>query len=336
MNKVLGIIAIVCAVLLVIGVGLVFVGKALGGTSTFDFSIVDGKVVSNTHEMVENTIDTESFDTLETDIENAKVYIQKGSTNQVYYKVDETLEVTVTNENGTLKVVEKAPDNTLFFSSGDNENIIEITVADADLLNINLNSISGSNTIESLGLNGTIHTESGSVTITEAKGSEALEVNSESGSTNISDSDFASLDVEKVSGSTKLNSVDAEDAKLYSVSGSQHIDSCNIGKLNAERESGSIEVNDSVIGDIEARATSGSSKYLNCEIGSYKGETVSGSTTLLIKGEETDYNYKFDITSGSVKINDDKKDDEYEKDNGADKTIDIEATSGSTSINFYQ
>ena len=56
MNKVLGIISIICAALLVIGVGVVFIGKALGGTTGFDFRIVDGKVLGKGYESKEETI----------------------------------------------------------------------------------------------------------------------------------------------------------------------------------------------------------------------------------------------------------------------------------------
>ena len=41
MNKVLGITAIICAVLIVIGVGILFIGKALGGTDNFSFEVIN-------------------------------------------------------------------------------------------------------------------------------------------------------------------------------------------------------------------------------------------------------------------------------------------------------
>lgn len=341
MNKVLGITAIICAVLIVIGVGILFIGKALGGTDNFSFEVINNKLTSSTKEMVENTVDVETFDSLNVDVDSAKLVIKKGDANQVYYKIDKKLEPTITNENGTLTVSSKYPENGTFFTMniGDNEeyqNYIEIRVKDADFLNLVVKSDSGSIEVSDIAIEGNIESSSGSTKITDCAGSGIVVIDSDSGSTTITDADFDSLKIQKDSGSIKLINVNAEEVSLDSSSGSQTLDSCDITKFGTKRDSGSLKVDGSTIDEVNAEASSGSTNYNECVIGNFTSSTDSGSTTLYIQGKESDYNYKFDITSGSVKINDEKKSNDYEKDNGADKTIDIQADSGSTRIDFYE
>ena len=341
MNKVLGITAIICAVLIVIGVGILFIGKALGGTDNFSFEVINNKLTSSTKEMIENTVDVETFDSLNVDVDSAKIVIKKGDANQVYYKIDKKLEPTITNENSTLTVTSKHPDNGTFFEMniGDNEeyqNYIEIRVKDADFLNLVVKSDSGSIEVSDIAIEGNIESSSGSTKITDCAGSGIVVIDSDSGSTTITDADFDSLKIQKDSGSIKLINVNAEEVSLDSSSGSQTLDSCDITKFGTKRDSGSLKVDGSTIDEVNAEASSGSTNYNECVIGNFTSSTDSGSTTLYIQGKESDYNYKFDITSGSVKINDEKKSDDYEKDNDADKTIDIQADSGSTRIDFYE
>ena len=341
MNKVLGITAIICAVLIVIGVGILFIGKALGGTDNFSFEVINNKLTSSTKEMIENTVDVETFDSLNVDVDSAKIVIKKGDANQVYYKIDKKLEPTITNENSTLTVTSKHPDNGTFFEMniGDNEeyqNYIEIRVKDADFLNLVVKSDSGSIEVSDIAIEGNIESSSGSTKITDCAGSGIVVIDSDSGSTTITDADFDSLKIQKDSGSIKLINVNAEEVSLDSSSGSQTLDSCDITKFGTKRDSGSLKVDGSTIDEVNAEASSGSTNYNECVIGNFTSSTDSGSTTLYIQGKESDYNYKFDITSGSVKINDEKKSNDYEKDNDADKTIDIQADSGSTRIDFYE
>ena len=246
---------------------------------------------------VSDTVSLKAFDSIKTDVASVNTYIERGDSYSLEYHVREDYVPEISEENGKLTVKQPSVFNIGIINPFDNEEqYYKITVPeDADILEANLNSSSGTLRVDCVDIAGKVDISSGDVELVDIRSKE--------------------LDLHATSGSMKLSNVSMDTTTVNLTSGRVVLDDCTTDEIKVDLTSGHFECRDFEFskGDFEA---------------------TSGTIDIEAKGNEDDYSYDMKASSGSIRIGDLKVDDSYKTDSDKEKEIRCRVHSGTFKISF--
>ena len=337
MNKVFKWIAIVAACVLVIGVAFAGIGALLGGKLigyAFNFGNMN---IRTAEDLVEETVDLEPFDEIYVEAADPYVIIKKGNENKINYKLPKEMIPTITNEQGKLSVVQDKKKNNFDINMGYNENIyIEIVVDNDELTKLDVKASSGDVSVEDLNVEGKIKVSSGAIYIENCAEGKDLETVVSSGSLTINNSNFENLSHKQSSGDTEINTVTAKSIAIDSTSGSVTVLSVYADTIDCKLTSGEIYASEVECDSIKTKNTSGDINILNIRTDKVEADSTSGTVEYMIIGDENDYDFTLKATAGDVKAGSVEADHKFERNNGLDKSVNANTTSGDVIINFTE
>lgn len=343
------VILIINVALLLLGGILIGVGLLLGGRGSWAFNINPGNTNFNTVEYTDNTMDLDDFDNIKVDVDSMDISLVKGDEYKIEYHCIKDKEPEINVENNILDVKRKTQNNfNFFFMSMDSE---RLTITVPEDQNVDIVVSSGDINVNAVNVEGKIRTSSGDIDINDSNG-ESLSVEATSGDISIERCEYEDeLKVKQTSGDSKLFEVKADDLSVEGTSGAKIIDNCEAKKayiktnsgdksvsssefedLTVDGTSGDTTVKDSKIGEIKSKTTSGTFEMRSSELDNSNITVTSGDIIIDIKGNVADYGFSCDVTSGDVKINDKKFDDDYESLEEHDKVLNAKTTSGDIKI----
>ena len=349
MKKFILIVVIINASLLLLGGVLLGLGILLGGKTSFSFNLNDKEFIEPVY--VDNSFDLDDFSSMNIDIKRAKLYIEESDKCGIEYHVLEDLVPEINVENEKLSVVQKdnnfIPVNILTIQE---EQYIKIYATKDQIADIQ--SSSGGVEIKNVNIDGKILSQSGSLSI-DGSEADSLDIKVSSGRTTIDNVKYDSikcdqssgklilqnveadtLDVKSLSGGIDMENVTAESIVGNSTSGGAGFTNVNAKKVNMEVTSGSFKMDRCEIGELNAESTSGGVKAEESKIDNADLDVSSGGINFNLIGDVNDYDFDLNVSSGSVRVNDDKKDGDYILINGKDKKIKAESSSGGININI--
>ena len=349
MKKFILIVVIINASLLLLGGVLLGLGILLGGKTSFSFNLNDKEFIEPVY--VDNSFDLDDFSSMNIDIKRAKLYIEESDKCGIEYHLLEDLVPEINVENEKLSVVQKdnnfIPVNILTIQE---EQYIKIYATKDQIADIQ--SSSGGVEIKNVNIDGIITSQSGSLSIEGSEG-DSLDIKVSSGRTTIDnvkynslksdqssgkfiikDAEVATLNVRSLSGGIDMENVTAESIEGNSTSGGVDFTNVNAKKANLDVTSGSFNMDGCEIDDLIAESTSGGVKAEDSKIKNADLDVSSGVVNLNLTGDVNDYDFDLNVSSGSVRVNDEKKDGDYILNNGKDNKIKAETSSGSININI--
>ena len=131
-----------------------------------------------------------------------------------------------------------------------------------------------------------------------------------------------------------MENVTADSIVGNSTSGGVGFTNVNVKKANLDVTSGSFKMDGCEIEELIAESTSGGVKVEDTKIDNADLDVSSGGVNLNLSGDVNDYDFDLSVTSGSIRINDEKKDGDYILSTGKDKKIKVETSSGGININI--
>ena len=349
MKKFILIVVIINASLLLLGGVLLGLGILLGGKTSFNFDLKDKTFIEPVY--VDNSFDLDDFSSMNIDIKMAKLYIEESDKCGIEYHLLEDLVPEINVENEKLSVVQKdnnfIPVNILTIQE---EQYIKIYATKDQIADIQ--SSSGGVEIKNVNIDGKISSQSGSLSIDGSK-ADSLDIKVSSGRTTIdnvkynsiksdqssgkfviTNAEAGTLDVRSVSGGIDMENVTADSILGNSTSGGVGFTNVNAKKVNMDVTSGSFTMDNCEIEELIAESTSGGVKAEDTRIDNADLDVSSGGVNLNLSGDVNDYDFDLSVTSGSVRVNDEKKDGDYILSTGKDKKIKVETSSGGININI--
>ncbi len=337
MNKVLKWICIVCAAMIVFGVLIAGLGKMLGG-SLFSYAVdyTNKQVVSANTNMVEDTISINSVDTIYVNTTSPDVNIILGEKNEVHYILPDYIIPEIKEENGKLSVVTKADVNFRVNMGYVQKMVIDITVDEATLKTLDVKVTSGDVNISDINIKGSITASSGDITINSSIDGEDLDITLTSGACKINDCKFNDVKIGGTSGNLKFYNCENDNMEIKYTSGELYFENCKAKTLKTENTSGDNNIKDCEFESVSHKTTSGEFKADRLTANDINAHSTSGEIRIELVGDENDYNYSLETTSGDIKVGMAKIDGDYERDDGCDKNISANATSGDIVVSFVQ
>lgn len=349
MKKFILIVVIINASLLLLGGVLLGLGILLGGKTSFNFNLNDKEFIEPVY--VDNSFDLDDFSSMNIDITMAKLYIEESDKCGIEYHLLEDLVPEINVENEKLSVVQKdnnfIPVNILTIQE---EQYIKIFATKDQIAEIQ--SSSGGVEIKNVNIDGKISSQSGSLSI-DGSEADSLDIKVSSGRTTIdnvkynsiksdqssgkfviTNAEAGTLDVRSVSGGIDMENVTADSILGNSTSGGVGFTNVNAKKVNMDVTSGSFTMDNCEIEELIAESTSGGVKAEDTRIDNAELDVSSGGVNLNLSGDVNDYDFDLSVTSGSVRVNDEKKDGDYILSTGKDKKIKVETSSGGININI--
>lgn len=142
------------------------------------------------------------------------------------------------------------------------------------------------------------------------------------------------LRVDSGSGGVNISGCTAKKSVLDSGSGSFIVKNCVLGITSMDAGSGTVMMEDIVAENLMLETGSGRAEVSGILTGKCEFDSGSGSLSVVVYGNEDDYNYRVDMGSGSFYYNG-KKADKYSKDDKrAQYLLDFDAGSGRVSLEF--
>ena len=291
------VVMIIAAIMVVSGICMLVIGLTVGASPVI--SIGNKKTAENKEiKIVSDTVDLDDFDKAKIDLSSIDMIIEKGSDYKLEYRVYEE-DVPKYNVSGD-KLTLTQPRNTSFFmfdfrTVADREKeYYKLTLPD-DLEDLDLVVSSGDITINGINIDGRIDLSSGDININDSEGKD-LEITTSSGCITIANAEYKKLRFDVSSGDVKITD-------------------SGIDKLKGESSSGYQTFDGLKTDEIDLRAS-------------------SGDITLTIDGDEDDYSFDIDTSSGDIKVGDKKMEDDYESGDGKKGSIKIDTSSGNVTVNF--
>ena len=244
--------------------------------------------------ITEKTIMLDSVNQLEINLSSMNLRVNFGDENKVHYKTHRSLEPTVTQADGKLRIISEK-NCTFFIFRMLYENYVEITLNKKQLYDVDVKISSGNISFDGLDISGKTETASGNTEIKNVNNGKSLNIKTASGNINLESCSFNEITEKQISGNSHFDDVTADKIYIKSTSGNTNIDS-NICDMDIE--------------------------------------SCSGNVNLTLKGSENDCNYNLSVCSGTLKINGNSFDKKYSQNNNADKNIKCSLTSGNIKINF--
>lgn len=327
---------IAAAALIVLGVGITGLGKALGGSSNGILGINKTKDEGwkvTTGNVVEGTVFIDDFDELVLNTSSVDIIIEEGTDFAFTYCVFEGQEPKVTQSGSKLKI--EQPSNIVsvdLFAYGPEGRYYKLTVPEDVKIDVEIESSSGEIDINSVDMFGSVSSSSGSIKIANVIGDD-LDVTASSGSIRVETSRFDKLIVKATSGDVTTSISDTHELSLTTSSGTIKVDRTTADDTFLKSTSGSIKAEEFETDSVKVETTSGSVNLECDEVDSVKCKSTSGSVTLELPGSKDDYSYDLSCTSGTIKVGNDRSDHSYSSKNGG-KPVEVQTTSGNIHIQF--
>lgn len=354
MNDKLRTVVLIAVGLLALGGILIGAGKLLGATvESFRFSSgKNGKSLVSS-QMVEGSIDLNSFEDLKIKTSAISIEITEGDAYKLEYCVFEGKEPIVSESGKSLTIREPETKLTFNISLDFQETYYKLTVPKGTVIDADVSATSGNIRISSLGISGSVSSTSGGIKLYDTEGKN-LEVKCTSGNCDISDAQYDNLDIQCSSGSIKAtNIVCSSELNTVTTSGNSSVTDCKAdefshesssGSFSAEKlyaeeaeiktTSGSIHVSDSKTDRITSSCSSGSTTLeLKDSVSSVDAESTSGTVKLCLPGQKDDYSYDLSATSGTIKLDGESFSKNYSVNRGS-SSVKAKCTSGGVKITF--
>ncbi|MCR5509207.1 MAG: DUF4097 domain-containing protein [Lachnospiraceae bacterium] len=288
----------VAAFMFASGVSMLILGINTGAAPVI--SVGNRKAFANGGKLVNGTVDLSDFDKADIDVASIDTVIEHGDSFRIEYQAYEE-NIPVAEVNGkTLKL--KQPSNGAFLSfdlrrlGGLENEYYRVIVPDSlDTLELKLSASSGKITVDKVNIEGKIDLSSGDIVIDGSKG-DNLELEASSGHITLTDTDCKKLKLDVSSGDIKLSG-------------------CSVDEIKGEASSGSIRFDGVKTDDVDLDAS-------------------SGEITLDILGNEDDYSFDIETSSGDIKVGDKKYEDSFKSDDHKPGSIKLSTSSGDVEINF--
>ena len=289
-----GLVAVIAAIAIIIGIsaGVRTLGL-FARAADFNKSVKD-HFLSDGGDFVEETIELDRFDKVKTDMASVNFYLEKGDSYKLEYHVYEDYIPQCSVDGG--KLVIKQPSVFRVHLGLEKEQYYKLTVSDdAGVLDVNLDSTSGSIFIDTVDVSGKLEITSGNIAM---KG-----INTDK------------LDLHATSGSIDASDVQTKEVKLHYTSGDVKFNNFVTDKLTVDMTSGDFICDEITFNDADLTAT-------------------SGNIRIKATGSQDDYGYKLDTTSGTIRIGDMVVTDKFRSGAEKDKQVEVDITSCSMDLIF--
>ena len=248
-------------------------------------------------EVKEETVALASVSDLNIDLTSADLTVRLGEENSLHYVLPERMVPEITQNGGLLSVRQPDHINIGFnLSLSQNMNHIEITLDEKTLDKLEISLTSGDISVDGFDFAGSISSTSGDITVCNTENGGNLSLAATSGDVTMTNCCFEKITHDQTSGETVMNQVTAESLTMESTSGDTKLSGLSVGNA-----------------------------VIDC---------TSGEIDLELFGSEQDYNYDCSCICGSVNVAGTKSERKYEKDNGAQKTMHLDTTSGDITVRF--
>lgn len=280
-------VLIIGASLVVLGIMFIFGGYMLAGRNLSGFNSKNNNYVERTYECMGD------IDSIRVEERSEHLTVKSGDVDKVTVSCYDNKDNEIYNieeKDGKLSVIKTEKKGFHFFEIDFTDKSTVITLPHDYKCGLDLNA------------------SSGGMDLTDITGSD-IKIRNSSGSIKISNTTGDSLSAENTSGSITLENV---------TSGSD---------ITVSNTSGSIKLeNVTADGDVNAGGSSGSIKLDNLNAaGNINIKNTSGSIRGTIKGKQSDFKIKAEVTSGSCNL--------ANSDSGS-RDLNIKTTSGSIKIDF--
>ena len=294
MNKTAKIILIIAICAIPVGIIFTVIGVSLGGKIGWSLNLSEGKIMVSS-DTVTKTEDLDDFDALDLEISTADVNIMRGDAYRIEYKTREGKEPVITQENGKLSIKQPAMGFEMFhFGFGDDGNTYTITIPEnSKEIDLNAKISTGDLMLDRIKVSGVIDASTSDILLNDIEGKE-LAATVSSG-----DIDGDKVKVSKVT--FKGSTSDINMLRLYS------------DDVYTHTSTGDIDINDSAVSNL-------------------RSETSTGDVTIQLNGKEDDYSYDFKVSTGDIVVNGTEYEKNYTKDNGSDRKIDINTSTGDINV----
>ena len=299
MNKSKAGAVIGAVVILILGMAMIYFGLSIGAAPVVKMGDVNVSKY-NDKDLKSGQIDIKAFDTLDIDIESMKIIVETGDDFDFEYKAYSENVPNVENKGNTLKVSQKDNIFTIvdfrWIEGLNDDEYYKITVPkDTGIISTKLKASSGDISISDIAMDGKIEITSGRIELKNIKGNKLV--------------------LEATSGDVKTQNVTGDD-------------------LTVGLTSGSVVSEASSFKNTTIKATSGDIAFDALKTDNLKLDMTSGDALINIQGKEQDFDYKLDVTSGDVRIGNTVIDGNYSVNNGAERKIEADITSGKIAISF--
>lgn len=164
---------------------------------------------------------------------------------------------------------------------------------------------------------------------------EDCNIDNGSGGLGISNVTAEELSVDSGSGGVNISDTKAKKSVFDSGSGSFIVKNCELGETSMDSGSGTVMMEDIIAKNMRTEAGSGRVEISGILTGKCDFESGSGSMSVVVYGNEDDYNYRTDMGSGSFYLNGKKAEKNYNKDDKrAQYLLTFDAGSGRVSLEF--
>ncbi len=285
--------------------GLILVGCAVAGVRYVanPAAFTSGAVMTSisADEMVSEKKDLSAFDELKVDVSTISTYIEQGDSYSLEYHVLKKNIPEVKENNDKLSIRQPSGKGIFhinFIVSPQDGQYYKITVPkDCNILDVDLEASSGEIDIKNVNVNGKVELSSGSATI---KGSTSDD-----------------LMVKASSGSIRLENITLSDLDIDIASGNVQVNTCSTDKLDLHLSSGNIDFDDIAFNEADLHIS-------------------SGTVNLKVSGNDEDYSYDLDKSSGNITVDGKSVGDNYKVDKSNNKKITADLSSGNLNISFTE
>ena len=282
-------------IITVVGLCLWTAGFFLGAATNFYFDFEGFHVIEAGSGEIQEDMNLPEFTEIKIDSSSAHIEVVEGEKYGIYIENNITGKSHYSVDNGVLNVRQPNAIGFFMFNWLSSTDVIKIYLPkDAVLNKADVDFASGKFEIKSIDCDDiNVDMASGKIILTDLKSNK--------------------IRITYASGTTTLDNVTANDAKFEFVSGSLNARNINFKKIALDLTSGNADVSGVINGDIEIDMTSGNVK-------------------MDIDAPENNFSKKIDKMSGSVIINGNSVDTQYDK--NAPYEIDVDITSGGVKIDF--
>lgn len=353
MNKALKWILISSAILIAVGGIFIGIGKMFGGVLSSGLFRIGGKTLS-AEDFRTETIDIDDFTALDVSTSFIDIEIVKGDRPELEVYVPEVCMPEVSQNGGHLKI--KQPNQTMNFQINMNTTPVsayyKITVPNDAVLPSSIVATSGDITITNVNVSGDIASTSGDIEIAGID-SDNLNIAATSGNCDIKTCKLDALKLSTTSGFARIDSIDSKEFEYSTTSGGIDSINCNLTTIDSTSTSGDVRYENLEAETVVTESTSGNFSIDNSSVKSLSATSTSGEfesskltsdniqiggtsadIELSLTGKESEYDYTIDSVSGDISLPSLEVEKKYHTNNGKDKTIEVNTTSGDIKIKF--
>ena len=279
-------------------VTMVFKSAAKSAAHALEMVFPNASKVASS-EIIEDTVDLSEFRELKVDVSAMNTYIEAGDSYKLEYRVREDYIPKVEERGDKLTITQPSHFGINLGGLFDSEEeYYRLTVPkDAGMLEFDVESSSGTVSVEDLQIEGKIKISSGEMI---------------------------------------LRDIEGEELKLYASSGNIQLKNVNTKELKLDLTSGSVQAETCTTDELDAEMTSGNMKLEDMKFNKADFDMTSGDIDAEIYGNEEDYSYNLKSTSGDLRINGNSYDEKYKSGDDKDHMITVDMTSGNFDLTFSE